>query len=380
MQALILAGGEGTRLRPLTLTSPKPAMTLVDRPFIAYMVDWVARHGVTEVVIACGFGADAVRKALGDEFEAVSRITYVEEPEPLGTAGPLRLAAEKGLLEERFLVLNGDLLTDLDLGALIASHAEHRATVTLALHSVADPTSYGLVRRSGGPSAPGESPALAGGEVLEFLEKPDPAEIDTDEVNAGAYVVERSVVEMIAPGRMCSIEREIFPQLVGEGLYGRRLDGYWMDVGTPERYLEASWDILEGAVRTDVPVDDAGMAVAAGALVDQAATVEAPALLGDEVAIGPGAAVGPRAVIGRATAIGERARVAGSALLGDCTVGAEAEIREAILARGVTVGAGARIGAGSVVGGGARIEAGAELEPGSRIEPGAHVRPQAVAP
>jgi mannose-1-phosphate guanylyltransferase len=373
MQALILAGGEGTRLRPLTLTSPKPAITLVDRPFIAYMVDWVARHGVTDVVIACGFGAAAVREALGDDSEAVGRITYVEEPQPLGTAGPLRLAAEEGLLEERFLVLNGDLLTDLDLGALIASHSEHRATVTLALHPVADPSSYGLVRRAHGPRAPGEGPARPDGEVLEFLEKPDPAEIDTDEVNAGAYVVEREVVDMIPPGHMCSIEREIFPRLVGEGLYGHRLEGYWMDVGTPERYLKASWDILEGAVLTEVGgrVDDAGLSVANGARVDAGAVIEPPALLEDEVSVALGAAIGARAVIGRATAIGEHAKVAGSVLLSDCTIGSEAEIREAILASGVAVGAGARIGAGSVVGAGARIEAGAELEPGARVQPGA---------
>ncbi len=371
MQALILAGGEGTRLRPLTLTSPKPAMTLVDRPFIAFMVDWVARHGVTDVVIACGFGATAVRDALGTDHEAVDRITYVEEDEPLGTAGPLRLAADQGLLEERFLVLNGDLLTDLDLGALLASHSERQAVVTLALHQVADPTAYGLVRREGGPAAPGADPVAPDGEVLGFLEKPDPAEIDTDEVNAGAYVVERKVVELIPAGRMCSIEREIFPRLVGDGLYARRLEGYWMDVGTPERYLEASWDILERAVQTEVRVDDAGLSVADGARLDAGAVVEPPALVSDQVSVGPGAAVGARAVIGRATAIGDHARVTGSVLLSDCTVGREAEIREAILASGVAVGAGARIGAGSVVGAGARIEAGAELQPGARVQPGA---------
>ena len=371
MQALILAGGEGTRLRPLTLTSPKPAMTLVDRPFIAFMIDWVAHHGVTDVVIACGFGASAVRGALGDDPEAVDRITYVEEAEPLGTAGPLRLAADQGLLEERFLVLNGDLLTDLDLGALLATHSERQAAVTLALHSVADPTSYGLVRRDGGPAAPGEDPASLDGEVLGFLEKPDPAEIDTDEVNAGAYVVERDVVDLIPKGRMCSIEREIFPRLVGDGLYGRKLEGYWMDVGTPERYLEASWDILERAVRTDVRIDDSGLSVADGARVDAGAVVEPPALVSDDVSVGPGAAIGARAVIGRATAIGDHARVKGSVLLSDCTIGSEADICEAILASGVAVGAGARIGAGSVVGAGARIEAGAELEPGARVQPGA---------
>jgi mannose-1-phosphate guanylyltransferase len=372
MQALILAGGEGTRLRPLTLTRPKPAMTLVDRPFISYMVDWVARYGISDVLIACGFGSAAVRDALGDDPDALPRITFMEEPEPLGTAGPLRLAADEGLLEERFLVLNGDLLTDLDLAALIHSHENHRAAVTLALHSVADPTSYGLVRRVDGPEGPGAEPSRPDGEVVGFVEKPDPEQIDTDEVNAGAYVVERSVVDLIPAGRMWSIEREVFPRLVGEGLYGHRLDGYWMDVGTPERYLEASWDILEGEVRTEVlaRLDGDGLSVSEGARIDPGARVQPPALLEGEVSVGRDAVIGPRAVIGESVAISEGALVSSSVVLGDCRVGSRAEIREAILAPGVVIGEGARIAPGSVLGEGARIEAGTEVEAGARVEPG----------
>ncbi len=373
MQALILAGGEGTRLRPLTLTQPKPAVPLVDRPFIAYMVDWVARHGITEVVIACGFGSEAVRKALGGSHRGVSHLSYVEEPQALGTAGPLRLAADQGMLDDRFLVLNGDLLSDLDLSALIRAHEDHRAVVTLALHTVADPSSYGLVRRVDGPRAPGVSPASAGGEVLGFLEKPASEEIDTDEVNAGAYVVEPSVIDLIPRERMFSIEREVFPQLVGQGLYGHRLEGYWMDVGTPERYLKASWDVLEGRVRTGLNdrLDGAGsLLVADGVKVDPGASVRPPALLEPGVSIEAGAVVGARAVVGRGSAIGERARVSNSVMLGDCRVGSEAAVHEAILAPGVVVGDGARIGDGSVIGEGAQIEAGAEIEAGARIDPG----------
>ena len=180
MQAVVLVGGEGTRLRPLTLTQPKPAIPLVDRPFIRYMVDWLGRHGIDEVVMACGFRAEDLRAALGDSVPGGPSIRYIEESEPLGTAGPVRLAADMGLLGERFMVLNGDVLTDLDLTALQRQHDETGAVVTLGLYPVDDPTSYGLVRRDDD------------GEVLGFLEKPDPAEIDTDEVNAGAYVIERS--------------------------------------------------------------------------------------------------------------------------------------------------------------------------------------------
>jgi mannose-1-phosphate guanylyltransferase len=372
MQAVVLVGGEGTRLRPLTLTRPKPALPLVDRPFLRYIVDWVGRHGVTDVVMACGFGADPLREVLGAGDGAGPRIQYVEEPEPLGTAGPLRLAADEGLLGDRFLVLNGDLLTDLDLGALVRAHEGRGAVATLALYPVEDPSSYGLVRRAGGPTAPGALPESVEGDVVEFLEKPDPSQIDTDEISAGAYVLERAVIDSIPPRKMVSIEREVFPHLVGRGLYGHRLEGYWMDIGTPERYLQASWDILEGRVRTatGARLDGAGLLVEEGVHLDPGASINPPALLEKEVAVGAGAAVGARAVIGQRSEIGERATVTSSVVLSDCRIGPQATVHEAILAPGVHVGEGARIEAGAVIGEGARIEAGAALAGGARVGPG----------
>ena len=373
MQAVVLVGGEGTRLRPLTLRHPKPALPLVDRPFIRYIVDWLALHGISEVVLACGgFGADPLREALGEGDGKGPRIRYVSEDEPLGTAGPLRLAADQGLLGERFLVLNGDLLSDLDLGALIRAHSERGAVATLALSSVEDPSAYGLVRRAGGPTAPGANPASAEGELLEFLEKPDPGQIDTDEVSAGAYVLERSLVESIPPGKMVSIEREVFPRLVGQGLYGHRLEGYWMDIGTPERYLQASWDILEGRVRTaaGTRLDGAGLLVEEGAQVDPGASINPPALLETAVAVGAGAAVGARAVIGHHSEICEWATVSGSVVLSDCRIGPRASVHEAILAPGVEVGEGAQIESGAVIGEGARIVAGVAIADGARLAPG----------
>ena len=233
MQAIVLVGGEGTRLRPLTSTVPKPALTLVDRPFLAYMVEWLARHGVEEVVLACGFLPDVLREALGEGEHLGTRIRYVVEPEPMGTAGAIRFAADElgEELGERFLALNGDVLTDLDVGALLAAHEQHGARATVGLHPVEDSAAYGLVSRD------------ADGAVLEFLEKT--GEAAPGEVNAGMYVLERSVLDLIPPGRTMSIEREVFPRLVGQGLHGILLEGYWMDIGTPERYLQATWDILE---------------------------------------------------------------------------------------------------------------------------------------
>ena len=349
MQALVLVGGEGTRLRPLTLTQPKPALTLVDRPFIRYMVDWLGRHGIGEVVMACGFRAEDLRSALGDSVPGGPVIRYVQEDEPLGTAGPIRLAADEGLLGERFMVLNGDVLTDLDLSALQRQHDERDAVATLALYPVDDPASYGLVRR-------GED-----GEVLEFLEKPDPAEIDTDEINAGAYVLERSILDLIPAGRAISIEREVFPRLVGEGLYGRRLEGYWMDIGTPERYLQASWDILGREVETDV------VATAPGLFIDDGAEVDAQA------------AIGPRAVVGAGSRIGPGAVVTDSVLLGASSVAARARVDGSILAAGADVGEDAVVERGAVIGAGARIEPGAAVRAQARVAPETVVATEAVA-
>ncbi len=324
MQAIVLVGGEGTRLRPLTESIPKPALTLVDRPFLAYMVEWLAGHGVTEVVLACGFLPDVLRAALGDGERAGTRLCYVAEPEPRGTAGAIRFAADElgERLDDRFLALNGDVLTDFDLGTVLRVHEERGARATIGLHGVEDSSAYGLVQS-------GEE-----GEVLAFLEKT--GERVPGEVNAGMYVLERSVLEMIPAGEEVSIERDIFPQLVGDGLHAVPLSGYWMDIGTPERYLQASWDILEGRVETRVEPTAPGLLVERG------------------VELATDAKVGPRAVLGPGCLVGAGAEVRESVLLGGCTVGEGARIARSILSSGVEVAAGAELD-GAVIAANARV-------------------------
>jgi mannose-1-phosphate guanylyltransferase len=312
VQAIVLVGGEGTRLRPLTATVPKPALTLVDRPFLAYMIEWLAGHGVTEVVLACGFLPDVLREALeGEEERAGVSISYVVEPERRGTAGAIRFAADElgDGLDERFLALNGDVLTDLDLTALLRAHSEREARATLGLHPVKDSSAYGLVHSD------------SNGAVLEFLEKT--GEAVPGEINAGMYVLERSVLDLIPPGEEVSIERDIFPRLVGDGLHGLRLDGYWMDIGTPERYLQASWDILERRVETRVQPTAPGMLVGVGA----------------EVA--SGATIGPRAVLGESCKVADGAEIRDSVVLDGCVVGEGARLSGSILSAGVEVAPGA---------------------------------------
>ena len=306
-------GGEGTRLRPLTDNVPKPALTLVDRPFLAYMVEWLGAHGVSEVVLACGFLPDRLREALGEgEHEGVA-LTYVVEPELRGTAGAIRYAAESlgDRLEDRFLALNGDVLTDLDLTALMRAHDERGARATIGLYPVEDSSAYGLVECD--PE----------GAVLAFTEKTG-KEVP-GEINAGAYVLERSVLDLIPSVRKVSIETEVFPRLVGEGLCALRLDGYWMDIGTHERYLQATWDILEGRVSTEVRPTAPGL------------------FLGDGCAVASSARVGPRAVVSRGCEVGAHATVADSVLLDGCTVGAGARVSGSVLAPGATVEPGARL-------------------------------------
>src|SRR5947209_2808198 len=236
MQAVILAGGEGTRLRPLTSTVPKPVVPLVDRPFISFMLEWLRQHGVDDVILSCGFLATSVRNVLGDGSGLGIQLRFVEEPDPRGTAGALKFA--EPMLDERFVMLNGDVLTDLDLTAQIAQHEATGAKATLALVPVADPTAYGLVHLQ-------EDRA-----VRDFVEKPSADAIDTNLISAGAYVLERDVLELVPPDRLVSIEREVWPQLIGNGLYGFPSDSYWMDIGSPERYLQGTFDIIEGNVKS----------------------------------------------------------------------------------------------------------------------------------
>jgi mannose-1-phosphate guanylyltransferase len=324
VQAIVLVGGKGTRLRPLTETVPKPALTLVDRPFLAYMIEWLAGHGVTEVVLACGFLPDVLREALaGEEERAGVSIRYVVEPERRGTAGAIRFAADElgADLEDRFLALNGDVLTDLDLTDLLQAH---RGQATIALHQVGDSSAFGLVCCD------------ASGAVEEFTEKT--GEPVPGEVNAGMYVLERSVLDLIPPGEEVSIERDVFPRLVGDGLHALLLDGYWVDIGTPERYLEASWDILERRVQTRVEPTAPGMFVGKGA------------------EIVAGATIGPRVVLSDGCRIAAGAKIHDSVLLEGCTVGEGARVSGSILSAAVDVAPVANL-EGAVVGRDERVPA-----------------------
>jgi mannose-1-phosphate guanylyltransferase len=364
VQALILAGGEGTRLRPLTTTVPKPVVPLVDRPFIAYMLEWLCAHGVEDVVMSCGFMAAGVHNVLGDGSSFGVRLRYVEEPRPMGTGGAVKFA--ESLLDERFLVLNGDVLTDIDLSDQLAQHERTGARATLALTPVEDPTAYGLVRFD--PER----------RITEFVEKPAYDDIDSNLINAGAYVLEREVLDIVPADQNVSIEREVFPRVVGHGLYAYPAEGYWLDIGTPHRYLRGTFDIIEGNVRTAVSerLDDGFLAV--GERVESAGRIIPPALVEEGCQLGEGAHVGSLAVLGRDVKVGAHATVERAVVLAGAEIGADCVLRDCIVAAGARIGDGTRVDREAVLGEGVTVGAGNVLTHGMRLFPGVSLPDGAV--
>jgi mannose-1-phosphate guanylyltransferase len=356
MQAVILVGGEGTRLRPLTSTVPKPVVPLVDRPFIAFMLEWLREHGIEDVIMSCGFLATSVRNVLGDGSGLGIRLRFVEEPDPRGTAGALKFA--ESMLDERFLMLNGDVLTDIDLSAQIERHERTGARATLALVPVEDPTAYGLVHLAEDCS------------VRDFVEKPSPDQIDTNLISAGAYVLERDVLELVPPGRNVSIEREVWPLLIGDGLYGFPSQSYWLDIGTPERYLKGTFDIIEGKVDTAVQerLGDGYLVVDPDAQVD--GRVVPPVVLERGVRVAAGAHIGSLAVLGQGVSIGAGTRVERSVILPGAEIGEGCTLRDCIVAGGCHVGDGTQITGGAVLGEGVTVGAHNTVTRGARIFPG----------
>jgi mannose-1-phosphate guanylyltransferase len=316
MDAVVLVGGSGTRLRPLTLRTPKPMLPLVDRPLLAYLFDQLAAAGVTRAILACGYLPDALVAHFGDGGATASGLAleYVVESEPLGTAGAARLAA-RGRVSETFMLLNGDILSEHDLAALIALHRARGATATIALVRVDDPSRYGVVERD------------ADDMVLRFVEKPAPGDSASDLVNAGAYVLEPSVLDSIPEGRAVSIEREIFPMLVGNGLAASPLEGYWSDVGTPESYLGAHIQLLErGLGGRPGP-----HGVDATAVIEPGAVVHAPSFVGARAIVRAGATVGPLASVGHDAIVGAGTVVERAVVHSGARVGEDCELRDVVI-------------------------------------------------
>ena len=350
MDAVVLVGGEGTRLRPLTYEIPKQMLPVVERPMIVHVVEWLATHGVGRVVLSLGYRADAFTEAFPTDEIAGVNLEYVVEPEPLDTAGAIRFAADKAGIEETFLVLNGDVLTDFDASALVAFHHACPAAATIGLTPVADPSRFGVV------------PTDEVGRVIAFIEKPPVGQAPTNLINAGIYVLETSVLDRIPAGRRVSIERETFPELVGAGaLYALASDAYWLDTGTPQQFLQAQIDILAGRrlAAPGAPQLRAGIWCEPGAEV--AGELCPLCYVGAEAEVAEGSLVRD-AVIGRGCQVGPGAKVSGSVLMTGARVRAGAQICDSIVGPRAVIAEGARLSAISIIGVGAKVTAGSVLE------------------
>ena len=297
MHAVVLVGGFGTRLRPLTNDIPKPMLPVAHRPMIIGLVERLARGGVTDVVLALGFKPEPFRQAFPDGEHGGVRVHYAVEPEPLDTAGAIAFAARSVGVDDTFVVANGDIITDLSIAELVARHRSLGAEATLHLTPVGDPSAFGVVEVDDR------------GAVGRFVEKPAPGETSSNLINAGTYVFEPAVLDLIAVDRRVSVERETFPTLVERAsLYGVSTTDYWLDTGRPEQYLEANLDVIRG--RRGDPTIEA---------VHPDATVDPSAIVVDSV-------------VGAGTVVGPNARVTASALIGEASVEAGATVDASIVA------------------------------------------------
>lgn len=357
-QAVVLVGGEGTRLRPITSRVPKPLAPLLDRPMLSYLLEHLARFGMQRVVFSTGFLAQAIKAAIGDGSAFGLEVRYVVEDQPLGTAGAIK-NAQSELDDGCFLAFNGDVLSEVDLTALVDFHQARGALATIFLTPVEDPRRYGLVEL-------GED-----GRVLEFLEKPGSDVMGGALINAGVYVLEPEVLELIPAGRMYSIERGVFPGLASLGrLFGYSGGGYWRDIGTPDSYLEAHFDILQRTFETPLAgqLGDSYVVVSPDALVEPGARVVPPAYVGPGARLASGARVGPLAVIGRGCVIGEKAAVAESVLQEHVRIGAGASVERTVIVREASIGAGSQV-SHAVIGERCRVGAENQLANGLCLYP-----------
>jgi mannose-1-phosphate guanylyltransferase len=360
-QAVILVGGEGTRLRPVTSRVPKPVAPVVERPFVAYILDNLARHGVQRAIFSTGFLAEAIEAVIGDGAGYGLEVVYAVENEPLGTAGAIA-NCDALLHDDSFYVFNGDVLSDVDLSALAATHLAKGGMGTIFLTPVEDPRRYGLVELRGD------------GSVASFLEKPGEWE-GTALINAGVYVLEPEVLEMIPRGRLFSIERGVFPKLASAGsLYGHVDRGYWRDIGTPDSYLQAHFDILERQVDTAVgeTLGEQYLYISPTAEVAPGVRIVPPCYIADGARVAGGARIGPLTVLGAGAVVGEGAAVVEAVVQAGVVIGAHAQVEGSILVQGSSIGAGTQLngavlGEGCVVGAGNRLAGGICVYPDTEL-------------
>ncbi|MFZ5626251.1 MAG: sugar phosphate nucleotidyltransferase [Bacillota bacterium] len=374
MKAIIMAGGEGSRLRPLTCDRPKPLTPLLNRPVMEHIVNLLKKHGIRQIGVTLQYLPEAIMEYFGDGSDWGVEMRYFLEETPLGTAGSVKNAEE--FLDEPFIVISGDALTDFDLSRAIEFHRQKGAWATLVLTRVQTPLEYGVVMTD------------KNGSIYRFLEKPSWSEVFSDTVNTGIYILEPRVLQYIPAGQQFDFSKDLFPRLLAEGrpLFGCILAGYWCDIGNLQQYAEAHYAVLAGGVQLELGGQQVapGVWAEAGAKIHPRAYLEGPAFIGADTVIDAEAYVGPFTVIGRNCHLGSKASLKRAVLWEGVNIGAGAEIRGAILCRQVKVGQGSRIYQGAVIGDGTvlgervYVDAGVKIWPQKRVESGARLRENLV--
>ena len=335
MQALILAGGKGTRLRPLTVYTPKPIVPLLNRPLLQYQLQILARAGISDITLSLSYQPNKIEDVLGDGSDLNVNLRFLTEPSPMGTAGAYKYAS--GAIRETTVVFNGDILTDLDLAVVIETHRARKADATILLTPVEDPSKFGLVES--GPE----------GEVLRFLEKPSPdtlAQLKTRNINAGIYVLEPSILDLIPAGENRSFEYDVFPAIIEKHLpfFAHILENaYWRDVGTPASYLAAHHDFLGGKIKSFFSAESLASDIATTADIDRVSVI------GEGCVIKPHAQV-RNSVLGPGVHVEEKASIANSVIWAHTRIGGAAEVDGAIVGRSCYIGRNCRVGCGAVLG------------------------------
>ena len=359
MKAVIMAGGEGTRLRPLTSNQPKPMMPLVNRPMLEHIVALLAKHGFDDIVVTVAYLGNQIRDYFGDGSDFGVRMRYATEEQPLGTAGSVRNAADE--LDETFLVISGDVLTDIDLSAFVQSHWEHKAEASIALKRVENPLEFGIVI------------TRPDGSIERFLEKPTWGEVFSDTINTGIYVLEPSIFDHIPLGEVVDFSGDVFPKVLEAGsmIHGYVADGYWEDVGTTEAYLRAHADVLDGKVEVDIMgfgLAD-GIWLGEGADVDPDAHLEAPLVIGPNCRIEAGAHLRGYTVLGTDVVVRSEAFLERTVCHDHVFVGHDVRLRGSVIGRATDLRPHARLEEGVVVGDECFIGENAVVNPGVRIYP-----------
>jgi mannose-1-phosphate guanylyltransferase/phosphomannomutase len=359
MKAVIMAGGEGTRLRPQTSNLPKPMLPLVGRPMMEHIVSLLRRHGITDIVVTVAFLPNAIRSYFGDGSELGVRMVYATEESPLGTAGSVRNARDE--LTERFLVISGDVLTDIDLTSVIAFHDKNQALATIALCSVEDPLEFGIVI------------TREDGSIERFLEKPGWGQVFSDTINTGIYVLEPEIFDLIPEGQVVDFSGEVFPAALerGDPLFGYVADGYWEDVGTSAAYLKAHEDILDGKVQADISGFELrpGIWIGKGSSIHPTVRIDSPSFIGENCTVDNDVVLGAYTTIGANTQVAERAELQRSVVSENSYIGPAVSVEGAVLGKSCDLRVGARVEPGSVLGEGCLIGAHAEVRSDVKVYP-----------